>query len=117
MSTTTTEQQSTLAEQRQSAETALHDSQAETQAARVALAEVQSKLESEQNFRAKLEERYNAAAVDDNGDMAMAVEGEINRSKFKIRGLELRLAAATEEVSRCEQAEKPLAYELDRVLQ
>jgi hypothetical protein len=115
--TTIEQQQPTLEQARQAAEVALHDAQAETAAAKVVVAELQSKLEAERNFRASLRQRFDGACAAEQDDDAQQLQAEISKSDIKAHGLELRLQTATQERTGCEAAEQPLATELNRLLQ
>jgi hypothetical protein len=112
-----TEQQTpTLADQRRCAETALHDAQTETTAARVVLAELTQKLEAEENFKARLLEKFDGACAAEQDDDARQLQAEIGTSDIKLRGLELRFESAAQEVAKCEQAEQPLAEALNQAV-
>jgi hypothetical protein len=113
-----TEQQTpTLADQRRCAETALHDSQAETAAARVVVAELTQKLEAEENFKARLLEKFDAACAEERDGAAKELQSEIGTSDIKLRGLELRLESAKQELTEREAAERPLAEALNQAVQ
>ena len=54
-------QVSTLTEQRKAADVSLHKSQRKTETALATVQELQSKMQSEADFRKRLEEKYDAA--------------------------------------------------------
>jgi hypothetical protein len=113
---TITEQSTTLQQQRQAAEVALQKAQQATAAAKAVVSELETKLEAEKSFRQRLVEQFDAAAIDEQEERAASVGSEIAKSNIKLRGLELRLQTATEQVSAYQQAEAPLHAAYEKIL-
>jgi hypothetical protein len=112
----TTTEQATLQQARQAAEVVLHDAQAETAAARVVVAELTQKLEAEENFKARLLEKFDAACAEERDGAAKELQSEIATSDIKLHGLELRLESAKQEWTAYEAAERPLAEALNQAV-
>jgi hypothetical protein len=115
--TTIEQQQPTLVQVRQAAEVSLNDAKAVTAAARVVVEELQSKITAEQNFHSKLYQKFDGACAAEQEDDARQLQAQIATSDIKLRGLALRLESAQQDVQTSEQAEQPLAVELNRLLQ
>jgi hypothetical protein len=101
---------------RSRAEAEVKAAQVDTAAGQDAVSRLSAELTAERNTRARLVEQFDSAAQRGEEQTARELQAQLQACDIKLRGAELRLESASQELKECQEIEARLSEDLARLL-